>query len=118
SWVFAILSCVSSQAQHGGRSAVADLRPGLAAIAAEDIDGLEDAALGDDIVALSGHVDLLQGERARRLARFASRRGHLAEGAASTCDGCARSRPGCASASTPTGRSATPIVCTSSGGST
>jgi hypothetical protein len=36
--VFAILSCVSSQAQHSGRSAVADLGPGLAAIAAEDID--------------------------------------------------------------------------------
>jgi hypothetical protein len=35
---FAILSCVSSQAQHSGRSAVADLGPGLAAIAAEDID--------------------------------------------------------------------------------
>jgi hypothetical protein len=29
---------VSSQAQHSGRSAVADLGPGLAAIAAEDID--------------------------------------------------------------------------------
>jgi hypothetical protein len=81
--VFAILSCVSSEAQRGGRSAVADLRPGLAAIAAEDVDGLEDAALGDDVVALSGHIDLLQAERARRLARFASRRGHLAEGAAS-----------------------------------
>jgi hypothetical protein len=36
--VLAILSCVSSQAQHSGRSAVADLGPGLAAIAAEDID--------------------------------------------------------------------------------
>jgi hypothetical protein len=36
--VFAILSCVSSQAQHSRRSAVADLEPGLAAIAAEDID--------------------------------------------------------------------------------
>jgi hypothetical protein len=35
---FAILSCVSSHAQHSGRSAVADLGPGLAAIAAEDID--------------------------------------------------------------------------------
>jgi hypothetical protein len=36
--VFAILSCVSSQPQRSGRSAVADLGPGLAAIAAEDID--------------------------------------------------------------------------------
>jgi hypothetical protein len=36
--VFVILSCVSSQAQRSGRSAVADLLPGLAAIAAEDID--------------------------------------------------------------------------------
>ena len=36
--VLAILSCVSSQAQRSGRSAVADLRPGIAAIAAEDID--------------------------------------------------------------------------------
>jgi hypothetical protein len=35
--VSAILSCVSSEAQHSGRSTVADLRPGLAAIA-EDID--------------------------------------------------------------------------------
>jgi hypothetical protein len=35
---FVILSCVSSQAQHSGRSAGADLGPGLAAIAAEDID--------------------------------------------------------------------------------
>jgi hypothetical protein len=35
---FAILSCVSSHAQHSGRSAVADLGRGLAAIAAEDID--------------------------------------------------------------------------------
>ena len=34
----AILSCVSSQAQHSGRSAVADLGPGSAAIAEEDID--------------------------------------------------------------------------------
>ena len=33
--VFAILSCVSSQAQHSGRSAIADLGPGLAAIAAD-----------------------------------------------------------------------------------
>jgi hypothetical protein len=33
-----MLSCVSSQAQHSGRSAVADLGRGLAAIAAEDID--------------------------------------------------------------------------------
>jgi hypothetical protein len=33
--VFAILSCVSSQTQHSGRSAVADLGP---ALAAEDID--------------------------------------------------------------------------------
>jgi hypothetical protein len=36
--VFAILSCVSSEAQRSGRSAGADLGPGLAAIAAEDID--------------------------------------------------------------------------------
>jgi hypothetical protein len=36
--VFAILSCVSSQAQHSGRPAATDLGPGLAAIAAEDID--------------------------------------------------------------------------------
>ena len=35
--VFAILSCVSSQAQHWGRSAGADLGPGFAAIAAADI---------------------------------------------------------------------------------
>jgi predicted RNA methylase len=35
---FAILSCVSSQAQHSGREAGAGLGPGLAAIAAEDID--------------------------------------------------------------------------------
>jgi hypothetical protein len=35
---FAILSCVSSQAQHSGRSAVADLGPGLTAVATEDID--------------------------------------------------------------------------------
>jgi hypothetical protein len=34
----AILSCVSSQAQHSGSPAVADLGPGLAAIAAEGID--------------------------------------------------------------------------------
>ena len=34
----AILSCVSSQAPHSGRSAAADLGSGLAAIAAEDID--------------------------------------------------------------------------------
>jgi hypothetical protein len=36
--VFAILSCVSSQAQHSGRSAVADLGPGLGAISAKDFD--------------------------------------------------------------------------------
>jgi hypothetical protein len=36
--VVAILSCVSSQPQRSGRSAVADLRPGIAAIAAEYID--------------------------------------------------------------------------------
>jgi hypothetical protein len=36
--VSAILSCVSSQAQHNGRLAGADLGPGLAAIAAQDID--------------------------------------------------------------------------------
>jgi hypothetical protein len=34
----AILSCVSSQAQHSGRLAGADLGPGLASTAAEDID--------------------------------------------------------------------------------
>jgi hypothetical protein len=36
--ILAILSCVSSQAQRGGRSVGADLRSGLAAIATEDID--------------------------------------------------------------------------------
>jgi hypothetical protein len=36
--VLAILSCVSSEAQHSGRSVAANLGRGLAAIAAEDID--------------------------------------------------------------------------------
>jgi hypothetical protein len=36
--IFAILSCVSSQGQHGGRSAGTDLGRGLAAIVADDID--------------------------------------------------------------------------------
>jgi hypothetical protein len=35
---FAIPSCVSSQAQRSGRSAVSDLGPGLAAVAAQDVD--------------------------------------------------------------------------------
>jgi hypothetical protein len=36
--VLAILSCVSSQAQRSGSSAVSDLGPGLAAMATQDVD--------------------------------------------------------------------------------
>jgi hypothetical protein len=71
------------RATSGGGTAVAAVRVAIQALAEEDIDGLQEAALGDDIVALSRDIDWLQAERGRRLARFARRRGHLAEGAAS-----------------------------------
>jgi hypothetical protein len=74
---------MGQRATSSGATAVAGVRVAILAVAEEDIDGLPDAALGDDIVALSRDIDWLRAERGRRLARFARRRGHLAEGAAS-----------------------------------
>lgn len=62
---------------------VAGLLTAVAAVRGEDIDTLDTAVLGDGVVAVSGAIDQLKAERARWLARFASRHGHHAEGAAS-----------------------------------
>jgi hypothetical protein len=66
-----------------GSHTAAGLTAAIDVLAAEDLDGVDDAALGESIVALSCDLDRIQAERGRRLARFARRHGHLAEGAAS-----------------------------------
>src|SRR4030081_1690142 len=53
----------------------------LAAVRGEAIGELPDSVLGGDIVELSGLIDCLEGERARRLALFHERRGFLGDGA-------------------------------------
>ncbi len=62
---------------------MASLAEAIDALVSEDIDGFDDPALGEDVVVLSRDIERLQAERGRRLSRFARRRGHLAEGAAS-----------------------------------
>jgi hypothetical protein len=74
---------------------IAGVRVAIQTVAEEDIDGLDDAVLGNDIVALSRDIDWLQSERGRRLARFARRRGHLADGAASIVSWSRASAAGC-----------------------
>ncbi|MDQ1521701.1 MAG: hypothetical protein QOI55_2774 [Actinomycetota bacterium] len=53
-------------------------------LAAEEIDGLADAALGNDLVSLRRVLDLIEAEFIRRLERFDRQHGALAEGAVST----------------------------------
>jgi hypothetical protein len=53
-------------------------------VAAEDIDGLADAALGNDLVSLRRVLDRIEAEFIRRLERFDRQHGALAEGAVST----------------------------------
>jgi hypothetical protein len=57
------------------------LKEALAAVRGEAIAELPDSVLGGDIVELSGLIDCLEGERARRLALFRERRGFLGDGA-------------------------------------
>lgn len=59
------------------------LRASVEALAAEDIDGLSDHALGDDLIDLRRQIDRLEAEFARRLFRFDRCRGYAAEGAPS-----------------------------------
>jgi len=49
----------------------------------EDLDGLTEDALGEDVIALRREIDRLEAECARRLHRFERRRGFAAQGAAS-----------------------------------
>jgi len=53
------------------------LKEALAAVRGEAIAELPDSVLGGDIVELSGLIDCLEGERARRVALFRERRGFL-----------------------------------------
>jgi hypothetical protein len=84
-------------------SALAGLVPALKALARVNPDELQPTTLGDGVVELNRVSDLLKGERARWLATFERRRGHLDEGAPSM---------------TPTARCATPTATTSALAST
>ncbi|HEX6547162.1 MAG TPA: DUF222 domain-containing protein, partial [Candidatus Dormibacteraeota bacterium] len=66
---------ISSREKGGG--ALSALVQGIDAVAAEDIDGFTDAALGEDLVELDRAINRLEGERLRRLRRF-----HRLDGAA------------------------------------
>jgi len=53
------------------------------ALLAEDLDPLDDEALGEDVIALRREIDRLEAECARRLHRFEQQRGFAAQGSAS-----------------------------------
>jgi len=53
-------------------------------LAAQPIDGLSDGALGEDLVDIRRQIDRLEGQFLRRLHRFDSNHGALADGAVST----------------------------------
>ncbi len=53
-------------------------------LAAQPIDGLSDDALGEDLVDIRRQIDRLEGQFLRRLHRFDSNKGALADGAVST----------------------------------
>jgi hypothetical protein len=94
--MFAVLPCVGQRATSGGARRSPACRVAILAVAEEEIDGLQEAALGDDIVALSRDIDWLRAERGRRLARFARRRGRVPWPRRGLCGGKA---PNCSNSS-------------------
>lgn len=64
-------------------SPLSRLSDAVAALLHEDVDGLSDGTLGDDVIALRRAIDLLEAECSRRLHRFGGQRGYASEGAAS-----------------------------------
>src|ERR1700737_4267346 len=67
-------------------TAIGTIKQALAVIAAQDIDPIPPVELGEDIKTLSGVINLVSLQRARRLAVFESDGGHGATGDGSAID--------------------------------